>query len=229
MRIGLEFRRSCWGLVLMLAVACLPWQARGEELQIPKCEEAWCFAVAQPPSAWPAAYTGKTVDVQEIPRILIDIPAGIKKIVRSDSVTLIMYDGKKVLSLSEHRKEDYADFMKAVAGTNYNLNDFMHVVFTKTPKDKEPEAAADQTFWRLAMRFKSTYMGEPETRVFTGKKGAVTVYYKKESKPILGNQENTAIVLNEKSPAAFLQISSTNMSFDEFSKIIGTIRERIVK
>ncbi len=140
-----------------------------------------------------------------------------------------MYDGKKVLSFSEHRKEDHADFMKAVEGTNYKLNDLMHVVFTKTPKDKEPEAAADQTFWRLAMRFKSTYVGEPETKVFTGKKGAVTVYYKKESKPILGNLENTAIVLNEKSPDGFLQISSTNMSFDEFTKIIGTIRERIVK
>lgn len=135
----------------MLAVAHLPGQARGEELQIPKCEEAWCFTVAQPPSAWPAAYTGKTVEVQELPRILIEIPTGIKKIVRSDSVTLITYDGKKVLSFSEHRKEDYADFMKAVEGTNYKLNDMMHVVFTKTPKDKEPETAADQTFWRLAM------------------------------------------------------------------------------
>lgn len=229
MRIGLVFRRSCWGVALALAAACLPGQARGEELQIPKCEEAWCFTVAQPPSAWPAAYTGKTVEVQELPRILIGIPAGIKKIVRSDSVTLITYDGKKVLSFSEHRKEDHADFMKAVEGTNYKLNDLMHVVFTKTPKDKEPEAAADQTFWRLAMRFKSTYLGEPETKVFTGKKGAVTVYYKKEPKPILGNLENTAIVLNEKSPDSFLQISSTNMSFDEFKKIIGTIRERIVK
>lgn len=229
MRIGLVFRRSCWGLVLVLLAACLPGPARGEELQIPKCEEAWCFSVAQPPSTWPAAYTGKTVEVQELPRILIDIPAGIKKIVRSDSVTLISYDGKKVLSFSEHRKEDHPDFMKAVEGTNYTLNDLMHVIFTKTPKDKEPEAAPDQAFWRLAMRFKSTYMGEPETRVFTGKKGSVTVYYKKESKPILGNQENTAIVLNEKSPNGFLQISSTNMSFDEFTKIIGTIRERIVK
>ena len=47
-------------MVLVLAAACLPGQARGEELQIPKCEEAWCFTVAQSPSAWPAAYTGKT-------------------------------------------------------------------------------------------------------------------------------------------------------------------------
>lgn len=228
MRIGLVFRRSCWGLVLILAAACLPGRASGEELQIPKCVEAWCFTVAQPPSAWPAAYTGKTVEVQELPRILIDIPAGIKKIVRSDSVTLIIYDGKKVLSFSEHRKEDYADFMKAVEGTNYTLNDLMHAIFTKTPRDKEPESSADQTFLRLAMRFKSFYMSDPGTRVFSGKKGTVTVYYKSESKPILVNQENTAIVLNENSPTAFLQISSANMTFDEFKEIIGTIREKIV-
>lgn len=229
MRIGLLIRRSGWGLVLLLASACLPEPAKGEELQISKCEEEWCFTVAQPPTAWPAAFTGKTVEVQELPRILIDIPAGIKQIIRSDSVTLITYDGKRVLSFSGHRKEDYADFLKAVEGTEYKLSDLMHVVFTKTPKDKEPESAVDQTFWRLAMRFKSTYIGEHETRVFTGKKGGLTIYYKKESKPILGNLENTAIVLNEKSPNGFLQISSTNIPFDEFTKIIGTIRERKIK
>lgn len=222
---------SHFGIYLMVITFLAVHPAKGQTLQtddpmLRKCQKYWwCTEVAQPPSTWPEPYVGKTVEIVESPRLLVGVPANLTQIVHSDYIMLVKYEDNKQLTfevISEGLfRQIFPPLMKDV---HLTMLDFANIMFTKTAEDKEPVNTSDLLLWRFAINMKNQFLTE-KTPVFSTRKGPLTCYY--WHVPTKGSgSESTAILVNEDNPYAFLKIVGQGMSFGDFKRIIGNIREK---
>ena len=219
------------GIYLMVITCLAPNSVQSQTLQtddpmLRKCEKDWwCSAVAQPPSPWPEPYDGKTVEIVESPRLLVGVPANLKRIVHSDYIMLVTYEDNKQLTFEVSSEGLFRQlFPPLMKDVHLTMLDFANIMFTKTAKDKEPEITSDLLLWRFAINMKSQLLSE-KTPVFSARKGPLTCYYW-HVPPKDRGAESTAILVNDDNPYAFLKIVGHGMSFGDFKRIIGNIREK---
>jgi hypothetical protein len=192
-----------------------------EEMQIPKCDEKWCFNVAQPLSPWPSAHKGETVIIEDGPQILAAIPNGFTKVWRSGYSVHYFYENKKAITFNQITLDIFPDLKSSSAGSNFTIHDIWRTIFTKTPKDNEPKRPKDALRWKWAISCMKKFYFRGESPVFFSKNGPLTVYY-------LGGLDglktrNAAIILNDKNRDMVLEIISTNINFENFKQMIGSI------
>lgn len=215
----------------MLVITCIiPAPSQSQTLQtddpmLRKCEKDWwCNAVAQPPSPWPQPYPGKTVQIVESPRLIVEIPTDLKRIVHSDYILFATFKDNSQLIFEASSEELFQHlFAPLMKDVHLTMRDIAMIMFTKTAKDNEPEISSDLLLWRFSINMKRHFLSE-KALVFTSQKGPVTCFYwHVPEKENIG--ESTAILVNDKNPYSFLKIVGQSMSFDQFKKIIGTIRD----
>ncbi len=218
--------RQCGFFIFV--IGCLaPQYAYGRSLQdddpmFMKCEKKWwCAMVAQPPSPWPEAYSGKTVEIAESPRLLIYIPADAVRILHSDHILFVAYKDAGLITFEVSSESLFQRlFPSLMKGTRFTMLDVATILFTRTSEDREPEETADLLLWRFAIHLKSMFFIE-KTTIFSSKKGPVTCFYWQSP-----NGENTAVFVNNENPNAFLKMAGKGMSFEAFKKVIGGVREK---
>jgi hypothetical protein len=215
----LNQRLAIIGFLLMF-VLWIPEFAFSGGDRLPECNEKWCFLVAQPPSKWPSYSVQHSFPLEEKPGISILIPEGFEKIYRVSNLLIFSYNNKKAdISFEEMSRATIPELSKY---TCMSVKDVAHVIFTKTPKDRDHGCLA---LWQWAMCSKSVYFrrGVP---VFTIKKLNITVYYRMSKDKFDPSKiENLAVIINEKHPESFVVMRTVGFSFDKFKNMIGSIEE----
>jgi len=185
-----------------------------------ECTEEWCFLVAQPPSAWPAHTTVKTVPIEQLSSFSIRIPLGYEKIYRVANLLIFSYGNKTAsVSFEEISRNTIPDLPKDTCMT---MGDIGGTIFTKTPKDPHPGC---KSLWQWALRSKSVYFRK-NVPVSCARKNHLTVYYYASMDKFDPSKTGgLAVVINENRPDSFVVIRTVGFDSSKFKDIIGSINE----
>lgn len=211
----------CWVIALLSSLFFGSQRGQAEEMQIPRCDEKWCFDVAQPFSPWQTAHKGDAVIIEDGPQILTSIPSGFNRIWRSGYSIHYFFEKKKLITFNQITLDIFPDLKNNSEGSNFAVYDIWKTIFTKTPEDDKPKKLEDALRWDWALSCMKKFYFRGGNPVYSSKNGHLTVYYLNGLDGV--KTRNAAIVLNDGNRDMALEINSANINFETFKQIVGSI------
>ncbi len=173
-------------------------------------------------SEWPESSQNISYEIL-LESFLIRIPAKVKRISTVNDSLLVFNENGSVLHFSPITAEDLVikDHPSGVTiNSKITVSEAGQIPFEKTINDPVPNDPVDFAVWQDAMENKKEIFGNSNL-VFKSEKNNLKAYYYESPVPPLGNY---ASIHDLNRPNLFLHVAVQNLSFEEFKKIIGSIK-----
>lgn len=179
---------------------------------IPTCDSPACFIVATPITS-PSAMDKDIIPVR-YKTVWLNISKNPESIGIGDTVATFRY-GKNRIVLGILRNEDLLQ-----PESDLSVAERTEIIFTKTPKDKEPIDKKNRTAWRLALLAKTEILkGAHQVARFN--KNGFTFYVVSGVK---GPYPIDAYVVDDEAKNRIVIVQG-NVQMEQFLSILGSIRK----
>lgn len=181
---------------------------------LPPCKGEGCFAVAKP-APWPAPSVRGGVKVK-YKYLSLTLPKNIESIGIGDTVAAFNYGKDQRILIGSLANDDFER-----PESDISLTEDFEIMYTKTPKDKEPEDKNNKFAWRIIMLTKQEIF-ENKPQIWVYRKDDLSVYFVSDSK---GPYSNTAHIINSKVKDSLVTIQS-NIDSKSFVDILASIKPK---
>ena len=179
---------------------------------IPVCDSPACFIVVTPIA--PPSGTDKDTIPVKYKTVWVSIPRNLESIGIGDTVASFGY-GKNKIVMGILRNEDFTQ-----PKSDLTVAERTEIIFTRTPKDREPVDKENKIAWRLTLLGKAAIL-EGARQVVRFNKNGFTFYVLSGAK---GPYPIDAYVVDEDAKDRVI-ILQGNMDMDNFLTVLGSIRK----